>query len=70
MDGSAVPAVQMRHFADALQVVQPSVSAKDHRSYERLRKTLRCVRSRITDTAAPPDELPAASPDGEAPMEL
>ena len=58
---SAMPTVEMRHFIRALELVQPSVSAKDHRSYEKLRKSLRCSRSRITDTSAgTQDDAPQA----------
>lgn len=46
------PKVTMQHFEDALKGVQPSVSRRDHKMYEILRKKLRSSRSRLEPAAA------------------
>jgi ribosome biogenesis ATPase len=46
------PKVTMQHFEDALKGVQPSVSRRDHKMYEILRKKLRSSRARLEPAAA------------------
>jgi ribosome biogenesis ATPase len=46
------PKVTMQHFQDALKGVQPSVSRRDHKMYEILRKKLRSSRASLEPAAA------------------